>query len=246
MDPLPRYAPHDHAHGGMSQAHKENMLRGWPYDQNDQLLQAERLECKRTIQHFNSLSVTSAPHDTLWQDEMRRVRQSAMAIFEPGRRRQSIVSLPPRQSTASNPTTYTFPEIATPTMYPGYLGENVNIEQGFDCDYGYNIRIANDVHIRAKCYIEDAAVVEIGPGTTIGRDVVILTSTPEPFTPGRRPIFRSHGVVIGEGCHIGARAVIMPGTHIAPGSIIRPGATIPEPVLVAAPPPGVDMRMPGR
>jgi len=131
-------------------------------------------------------------------------------------------------------------------MYPGYLGKNVSIEKGFECDYGYNIRIANGVEIRANCYIEDAAVVDIGPGTSIGRDVVILTSDPEPYVPGRRPLFRSRGVVIGEGCHIGARVTIMPGTHIAPGTRVRPGATIPEPVLVAAAPPGVDMRMAGR
>jgi len=235
MDPLPRYAPHDHhANTSIAQAHKDNMLRGWPYDQNDHLLQAERLECKRTIQSFNVQAETSAPHEIVW-------RERALAIFEPKRRRASIVSPTSRQSSASNPTAYTFPEL--PTMYPGYFGENVNIEKGFDCDYGYNIRIANDVDIRANCYIEDAAVVDIGPGTSIGRDVMILTSDPEPYAPGRRPLFRSRGVVIGEGCHIGARVVIMPGTHIAPGTRIRPNSTIPEPVLVTA---GVDMRMAGR
>jgi len=233
VDPLIHYAPHDYARTATPhEAHKDNMLRGWPYDQNDQLLQSERLECKRFLQRFNIQADASAPHEYVW-------RQNAMAIFEPGRRRSSIVSLPKRE----NPATYAFGEIGP--VNPGFLGENVNIEKGFDCDYGYNIRIANDVDIRANCYIEDAAMVDIGPGTSIGRDVMILTSDPEPFAPGRRPLFRSRGVVIGEGCHIGARVVIMPGTHIAPGTRIRPNSTIPEPVMVTAVPPGVDMRMAG-
>ena len=246
MDPHTRYAPYEHGHAGAAPGHKDNMLRGWPYDQNDPILYSERQECQRILQRFHIQADTISQRDPLW-------RQNAVAIFEPARRRPSIVSLPPRRSSASNPATYTFPEVISPSLYPGYLGENVNIERGFDCDYGYNIRIANDVDIRANCYIEDAAVVDIGPGTSIGRDVMILTSEPEPFVPGRRPLFRSRGVVIGEGCVIGARVVILPGAVLPAGTRIRPNLTISEPVIIATTgppppllPPGPDMRMPGR
>lgn len=228
-EPVIRYPPIYQSQ--TPQAHKENMLRGWPYDLNDQLLEAERLECGRTLERFHAVSRTSTRFDPVW-------REHATAIFEPRRRRTSIISSPRRQ--ASNPATYTFPEPSSNTtpllVYPGYLGENVTISNNFQCDYGYNIRIADNVHIGENCRIKDSAIVDIGPGTFIDDDVLILTSDPEPYVPGQqRPLFRSRRVLIGEGCYIGARVIIMPGASIAPGTRIRPGLTVQEAVGVGVP-----------
>ena len=60
--------------------------------------------------------------------------------------------------------------------------------------------------------------VHIGAGCVIDEEVVVLTHD---MTRG---LYLD--TYIGEGCHLGARAIIMPGLKVGHGSIVAPGAVV--------------------
>lgn len=81
-----------------------------------------------------------------------------------------------------------------------------------------------DIHpsarIAASAYIDRTwpKGVHIGAGTIVDEDAVILTHD---LTRGIYWDTR-----IGEGCFIGARAIIMPGVTIGPSAIVRAGSVV--------------------
>ncbi|KIW94181.1 uncharacterized protein Z519_05497 [Cladophialophora bantiana CBS 173.52] len=58
----------------------------------------------------------------------------------------------------------------------GQLGHGVKIEAPSSCTYGYNIKLLDDVYVGKDCANDDAGGVEVGPHTTIGPGVTILTT----------------------------------------------------------------------
>lgn len=56
------------------------------------------------------------------------------------------------------------------------VGEGAVIRPPFHCDYGYNIRLGDDVFLNYSCIILDVVAVTIGKGTQIGPGVQLLTA----------------------------------------------------------------------
>ncbi|MDJ0770839.1 MAG: acyltransferase [Ilumatobacter sp.] len=102
--------------------------------------------------------------------------------------------------------------------------------------------------INAGSYFDASAAIEIGDDVAIGQQVLVLTQTHE-LGPSRRraDVLRSAPVVIGDGCWIGARAVILPGVTIEPGAVVAAGALVrsdvPRDTLVAGVPAGPVRRL---
>lgn len=190
---------------------KERMLRGWSFLPNDQQLRAERDDCARRLQRFNSTVQAGNVHpETL--------HEYAQAIFQP--HIQHYQHQVQHQQHA-------FPARTSPVDI-GRLGRHVDIQAPFHCEYGYNICIADDVDIGAGCRILDSATVEIGSRTVLGPHVTIVTVDPEPVLPGpgMKRLFRAKRVIIGEDCYIGPSVTILPGARIASGSLVPPGSIV--------------------
>jgi maltose O-acetyltransferase len=85
--------------------------------------------------------------------------------------------------------------------------------------------------INTGCFFDATDVIEIGDDVALAQQVLILTQTHELAVPLRRagPL-TSAPVQIGDGCWIGARAMILPGVSIGAGAVVAAGAVVTEDV----------------
>ena len=67
----------------------------------------------------------------------------------------------------------------------GEVGTGVEIRSPFFCDYGFNIRLGDDVFLNYNCVILDVAEVVIGDATQIGPAVQIYAAD-HPRDPRQR------------------------------------------------------------
>ena len=131
------------------------------------------------------------------------------------------------------------------------IGRNVVIEDGVRIFFPENVHIGDDVYIGhdtilkgyfdqklkigdgtwigPQCFIYAAGGIIIGENVGIGPGVTIMSSghqvlnSPEPIL--HRPIDFA-GVVLGDGCDIGANSVILMGVTIGNGVQIGAGAVV--------------------
>lgn len=115
------------------------------------------------------------------------------------------------------------------------VGEGAVIRPPFHCDYGYNIRLGDDVFLNYGCIILDVVAVTIGAGTQIGPGVQILTAD-HPRDPAARATGAEWGrpIVIGRNVWIGGGALILPGVTIGDDAIIGAGSVVTRDVRAGA------------
>lgn len=95
------------------------------------------------------------------------------------------------------------------------------------CRLGPNLTIGPGSFLNRACLIETSAPVTVGANVDFGFGVVVCTSTHEIGVRTRRAgRVRSMPVVVGDGCWVGAGAVILPGVTLAPGCVIGAGAVV--------------------
>ena len=93
---------------------------------------------------------------------------------------------------------------------------------------GSNCFFTTPLHIDLNCD------VVIGNHVTIGHDVAIVTSAHHIDGPERRCGKEAPAPVrIGDGCWIGARALLLPGVVVGDGSIVAAGAVVSRDVRAA-------------
>lgn len=179
---------HQAALRSRTRTEKEKMLIGEPYRPDDPELVYERERCKAALWRFNS---SMNPNLGISRDERARLFRD---ILKP---RDG-----PLPANESSPITGPI----------GRVGANVVVEAPFNCDYGYNICVEQDVYIGLNCTIMDPCAVNIGPRTVIGPNVSILTATMsiEPHgRSGAQGPLRGRPITIQEDCWIGAGAIIL-------------------------------------
>jgi maltose O-acetyltransferase len=115
------------------------------------------------------------------------------------------------------------------------VGEDVEIEPPFHCDYGTQIVIGAGVYINVGCVVLDCAQVVIGDQALLGPGVHIYAAT-HPVDPGVRRSGRELAapVSIGADVWLGGGAIVCPGVTIGAGTTIGAGS-----VVTRAIPPGV-------
>lgn len=91
----------------------------------------------------------------------------------------------------------------------------------------YRVQIGENTFINTGCYFETSAMISIGRNCSIGMEVMLCASTHEIGPSGKRA-GKAYGlpVAVGDGCWIGARAVILPGVTVGDGCIIAAGAVV--------------------
>jgi len=93
---------------------------------------------------------------------------------------------------------------------------------------GSNITIGEGTFINRDCFIDNFAPVTIGDRCSLGMGVMIITSEHHLGGHDQRASVDPAGrpVVIGNGCWVGARVLILPGVRVNDGCVIGAGAVV--------------------
>jgi acetyltransferase-like isoleucine patch superfamily enzyme len=96
-----------------------------------------------------------------------------------------------------------------------------------DCD-GIRIRIGNHNYFNRNVMIDACGYVEVGNENMFGPDIYITDSNHtfgQDMSPGHQPMQVGH-VKIGNGCWIGAKAVILKGVELEDYCVVGAGAVV--------------------
>ena len=85
------------------------------------------------------------------------------------------------------------------------------IEAPFNCDYGSNIHLDENVYMNSSCCLLDVCRIDIGANTLLGPGVQIYTASHSLDPIERRFTEFGKPVKIGKDCWIGGCAIICPG-----------------------------------
>ena len=109
----------------------------------------------------------------------------------------------------------------------GNIGVNCFVTPPFFCDYGINTTFGNNVYLNANCVILDSARVTIGDNTLLGPNVQIYTPFhPIDYKTRNTGVECAKPVHIGKNCWLGGSVIILPGVTIGDGCVIGAGAVI--------------------
>jgi maltose O-acetyltransferase len=101
------------------------------------------------------------------------------------------------------------------------------LEPPFFCDYGFNIRLGNNVYANHNLVILDCAEVSLGDNVFLGPNVVLSTAG-HPIDP----VVRSSGlefakpIRIGNNVWVGANVVVLPGVEIGDNVTVGAGSVV--------------------
>jgi acetyltransferase-like isoleucine patch superfamily enzyme len=181
------------------------MHRAAPYNRLDPTLVYDRRRCKRALARYHA----ACEIDSGMDDE--QARRMLEKVFDPTRDESYNSRSPPDRR--------------------GILGHKVRIEPGFSCTYGYNLVMMDSVYVGDNTSIDDSAKVEIGPRTTIGNDVKIITSAYVKDLIDRKGsggLWTAKEVFIGANVIIEDNVTIYPDVRIENGVIVEHGAIVKE------------------
>ncbi|KAH7466000.1 hypothetical protein PRIC1_014771 [Phytophthora ramorum] len=106
-------------------------------------------------------------------------------------------------------------------------GRDCFIERPFHCDYGYNIRLGDDVYMNVGCVLLDVCPITIGNRVLLAPNVQLYTAS-HPLNPKKRAAKLETGkpITIEDDAWIGGNVVIVPGVHIGRGAVIGAGSVV--------------------
>jgi len=85
---------------------------------------------------------------------------------------------------------------------------------------GANVSIGANTFVNWGCFFDNNGSITIGNDCLIGMGVYFVTSHHEGHSVIGKPI------IVGDGCWIGARCIILPGVRIAPGCVVGAGSVV--------------------
>ena len=108
-----------------------------------------------------------------------------------------------------------------------HVGNDAVIRPPFFCDYGYNIRLGDNVFLNFNCVILDVVEVVIGDRTQIGPVVQIYAADhPRDAEIRREGLEFGRPVRIGSDVWIGGGAILLPGVTVGDGAVIGAGSVV--------------------
>lgn len=185
---------------------KDKMIRGELYRPFDIQLVEERTRCKAALWRFNNACNGISGVST--KEQSRLLKE---------------VLVPPASSAAGTPSGVAAPQSG------GSIGQGAIVVAPFECHYGYNIHIGEDVMVSESCRFVDDCPISLGAHTWIGPAVTILGSvahTNMQERKGSQSRYQGRPVTIEEDCYIGANCTIYPGVRIRRGAYVAPGEVV--------------------
>lgn len=91
-------------------------------------------------------------------------------------------------------------------------------------EYPWNISLGDCSSVGEKAWIYAIGSIHIGKFSNIGRDVYLLTGTHDIYSNTFSLITKE--IIIGDGCWIATRALVLPGINIGNYSIVGAGAVV--------------------
>jgi len=104
---------------------------------------------------------------------------------------------------------------------------NVVIEPGFQCDYGSQIYLGENVYINFQCVFLDSAAIHIGDNVLIGPGAHFYTvDHPREAELRITGACSAQSITVGNNVWIGGGAKILPGITIGDNSIVAANAVV--------------------
>ena len=189
---------------------REKMLKGLYYLPFTPALTEDRENCIAAIWRFNN--ATNPSHGASTEERCRLFRQ--------------IIGLRPTPEPPGPNGEVPPQQMELPF---GSVGERVVVEAPFNCDYGYNITVGDDVLIGADCRISDTCSVTIGARCIFSPNVKLVCAT-YPIDPRRRGgsggAALGRNIVIEEDCWIGSNVTILAGVRVGKSSTVGAGSLL--------------------
>lgn len=123
----------------------------------------------------------------------------------------------------------------------GYIPKNADIISPFMTDYGYNVKLGENVFINMNNYFMDGAEISLGNNVFVGPSCGFYTAShPLDAKDRNRGLEKASPISIGSNVWLGGNVSVMPGVTIGEGSVIGAGSVvtkdIPENVLAVGVP----------
>ncbi|WP_257625034.1 acyltransferase [Variovorax boronicumulans] len=101
---------------------------------------------------------------------------------------------------------------------------DASILLGSTFDTRSRFSIGSGSTINEKCRLDNRGILTIGSNVSISSEVMILTATHDVNSPSFASV--ESPVTIEDHAWIGARALILPGSHIKRGAVVAAGAVV--------------------
>ena len=112
-----------------------------------------------------------------------------------------------------------------------HVGDNIDVQAPFHCDYGFNLHIGDNVDIGRNCYIADACSVKVERNVIIGPNVQFLAQDGDhhpnpPLMAGQKRLAKGMNILVHEDAYIGGGSIIYAGVQVGAGATIPPGTVV--------------------
>lgn len=109
----------------------------------------------------------------------------------------------------------------------GGMGEDVQIEPDFRCDYGGNVFVGSHVSINYDCIFLDCAKITLGSHVFLAPGVGLFTAGhPVHHAPRDDMLEYARPITIGDSVWIGGGAIVCPGVTIGAEAVIGAGSVV--------------------
>lgn len=109
----------------------------------------------------------------------------------------------------------------------GYEAKHLSISSPFDTDYGWNIKVEENVFINSNSYLMDGGGITIGDNVFIGPSCGLYTAHhPLNYQDRNEGWELAKPIHIGSNIWFGANVTVTPGVSIGDGSVIAAGSVV--------------------
>ena len=106
-------------------------------------------------------------------------------------------------------------------------GPGVQIRKSIYFEWHRDIEVGSDVILNRQCYFDGGGGLRIGNHVRFGPQVMIITGVHEIGGSERRAgRLLKKGIVIGNGCWVGARVTVTGGVHLGDGCVVSSGSVV--------------------
>ena len=109
-------------------------------------------------------------------------------------------------------------------MFGAKVGAGVSVHNRAHVDSPWNLDIGSQASIGENAWIYALDRITIGARACVGRDVYLLGGSHDVGTATFRLLTKP--IVVGEGCWIATRAIILPGVQVGDFAVIAAGAVV--------------------